>query len=130
MPLSEHEQRLLEQIEKSLIDDDPKFASTVRSTDLRAQAKKRIRLAVVLVVAGLGVLVGGVFVKVVLVGVLGFCIMFAGAAIVVTNYKNLSSTGAQASSGPPSKSRGKGRGAKRPSLKQRLEERFRRRFDQ
>ncbi|MCW2506870.1 MAG: hypothetical protein JWP68_18, partial [Modestobacter sp.] len=29
MPLSEHEQRLLEQIERALVDDDPKFASTV-----------------------------------------------------------------------------------------------------
>ncbi|MCW2634168.1 MAG: hypothetical protein JWQ99_535, partial [Blastococcus sp.] len=27
MPLSEHEQRLLEQIERALVDDDPKFAS-------------------------------------------------------------------------------------------------------
>ena len=29
MPLSEHEQRLLEQIERALVDDDPKFASDV-----------------------------------------------------------------------------------------------------
>ena len=31
MPLSEHEQRLLDQIERALIAEDPKFASTVRA---------------------------------------------------------------------------------------------------
>ena len=35
MPLSEHEQRLLEQIERALVDDDPKFASSVRTGDRR-----------------------------------------------------------------------------------------------
>ncbi|MCU1592022.1 MAG: hypothetical protein JWP11_3278, partial [Frankiales bacterium] len=35
MPLSEHEQRLLDHIERALYQDDPKLASTVRSTDLR-----------------------------------------------------------------------------------------------
>ena len=35
MPLSDHEQRLLEQIERALYAEDPKFASTVRTTDLR-----------------------------------------------------------------------------------------------
>ena len=37
MPLSDHEQRLLEQIERALYAEDPKFASTVSSTDLRTQ---------------------------------------------------------------------------------------------
>ena len=33
MPLSEHEQRLLEQMERALYAEDPKFASTLRSAD-------------------------------------------------------------------------------------------------
>ena len=45
MPLSEHEQRLFEQIERSLA-EDPKFASAVRSTDPRFHARRRIVLAV------------------------------------------------------------------------------------
>lgn len=128
MPLSEHEQRLLEQIEKALIDDDPKFASTVRSTDLRGQAKRRIRLAALLVVLGLGVLVLGVFLNTILVGVLGFCIMFGGAAFAVTNYRNLSGQAPTTSSSGSSAKRPKA--VKRTPLKERLEERFRRRFDQ
>lgn len=35
MPLSEHEQRLLDQIERELYAEDPKFASTVRGARFR-----------------------------------------------------------------------------------------------
>ncbi|WP_036341244.1 DUF3040 domain-containing protein, partial [Modestobacter caceresii] len=50
MPLSEHEQRLLEQIERALVDDDPKFASTVRTGDRRQKARRKLQLGAVLVV--------------------------------------------------------------------------------
>lgn len=52
MPLSEHEQRLLEQLERALQDEDPKFASALQGSRLRG--KLRLRL----VLAGLGVLLG------------------------------------------------------------------------
>ncbi|MGZ6793086.1 MAG: DUF3040 domain-containing protein, partial [Mycobacteriales bacterium] len=48
MPLSEHEQRLLDQIERALYAEDPKFATTVRSTDLRTHMRRRLRRAVAL----------------------------------------------------------------------------------
>ena len=35
MPLSEEELRLLEQMERALVEEDPKFASTLRGTSLR-----------------------------------------------------------------------------------------------
>ena len=44
VPLSEHEQRLLEQIERALVDDDPKFASSVRTGDRRLKARRRLQL--------------------------------------------------------------------------------------
>ena len=44
VPLSEHEQRLLEQIERALVDDDPKFASTVRTGDRRQKARRSMQL--------------------------------------------------------------------------------------
>jgi hypothetical protein len=40
VPLSEHEQRLLDQIERALYQEDPKFASTVRQTDLRTHMRR------------------------------------------------------------------------------------------
>jgi hypothetical protein len=132
VPLSEHEQRLLEQIERALVDDDPKFASSVRSGDRRLKARRKLQLGIVLVVVGLAVLVGGAVAHSVLLGILGFVVMFVGGPIlVVLNYKN--ATGAPEAGAAPAGSRPatgrKGR-ARRQPLKTRLEERFRRRYDQ
>ena len=131
MPLSEHEQRLLEQIERALVDDDPKFASTVRTGDRRLKARRKLQGGALLVIVGLAILVGGAVAGSVILGVLGFLVMFGGAALGVLNYKT--ATGAVESGGPAdakgAPGRGKGRGRRSP-LKTRLEERFRRRYDQ
>ncbi|MBA2390658.1 MAG: DUF3040 domain-containing protein [Geodermatophilaceae bacterium] len=129
MPLSEHEQRLLEQIERALIDDDPKFASTVRSTDLRTRAKRKIRLSVLLVVVGLAMLIGGAVGPTVALGVLGFLVMFAGAGYAVVNYQQLSGA-ADMRPVDGRKPVGAERKARKSPLKSRLEERFRRRYDE
>jgi hypothetical protein len=60
VPLSEHEQRLLEQIEQSLYAEDPKFARTWRSRDLGALKRNRVVRAAVAFVVGLAVLLAGV----------------------------------------------------------------------
>ena len=52
MPLSEHEQRVLEQIERALYAEDPKFAAAVRGIDPKTRQRRR------LVRAGIGVVVG------------------------------------------------------------------------
>ena len=41
MPLSEHEQRMLDQIESALYAEDPKFASSVRGGTLRTPSMRR-----------------------------------------------------------------------------------------
>jgi hypothetical protein len=41
VPLSEHEQRLLEQMERALYAEDPKFASTLRSAGPRPGSRRR-----------------------------------------------------------------------------------------
>jgi Protein of unknown function (DUF3040) len=134
VPLSEHEQRLLEQIERALVDDDPKFASTVRTGDRRQKARRKLQVGVGLVVVGLAVLIGGAVLPSVLLGVLGFLVMFGGAVLGILNYK--AATGAVepgTATGPasrPGAGRGKGPKARRQPLKNRLEERFRRRYDQ
>ena len=45
MPLSEHEQRLLEQMERALYAEDPKFASALRGHDLRGRYRRRLLAA-------------------------------------------------------------------------------------
>jgi F0F1-type ATP synthase assembly protein I len=133
VPLSEHEQRLLEQIERALVDDDPKFASSVRTGDRRLKARRKLQLGALLVVVGLGLLIGGVAQWIPL-GVVGFLVMFAGAALAVLNYRSATGAPEQGSGGPApgSGSAGRGRGGRprRQPLKNRLEERFRRRYDQ
>ncbi len=137
MPLSEHEQRLLEQIERALVDDDPKFASSVRSGDRRLKARRKLQIGGLLFLGGLALLIGGGAVaQSVPLGVLGFLVMFSGGALVVLNYKSASGVvepGAPASgpagAGRPGRGARAARGRRQP-LKTRLEERFRRRYDQ
>ena len=137
VPLSEHEQRLLEQIERALVDDDPKFASSVRTGDRRLKARRKMQLGGALVVVGMAVMVGGAVAQSFLIGGLGSLVAFAGLALGVLNYK--AATGAVETGGTPAGGgRGpatagrSGRGGRvgRQPLKNRLEERFRRRYDQ
>jgi hypothetical protein len=133
VPLSEHEQRLLEQIERALVDDDPKFASTVRTGDRRQKARRKLQIGIGLVLVGLIVLVIGAL-EFWPLGVLGFLVMFAGAVLGILNYKNATGAvqpgAAPGPAGRPGPAQGKGPKARRQPLKNRLEERFRRRYDQ
>src|SRR3712207_6947269 len=63
MPLSEHEQRLLDQIERALYAEDPKFVSTVRGGRLRKPTKRRRLQGVALFLLGLVLLVVGLAVR-------------------------------------------------------------------
>lgn len=90
MPLSDYEQRMLEQIENALSAEDPKFASRVLGVSFRAlTTRRRIQGAAVFVI-GLVMLVAGVAVKAAMIGgfpivsVFGFLVMFAGAALAIT----------------------------------------------
>ena len=60
MPLSEHEQRQLEQIEQALYREDPKFGRLVRSSDPRVHYKRKLAQALIGIVAGAGLLAAGV----------------------------------------------------------------------
>lgn len=61
MPLSEHEQRMLDQIESALYAEDPKFASTVRGGRMRAaSSRRRLQAVALFVLGGLVLLIAGV----------------------------------------------------------------------
>ncbi|RKQ36159.1 DUF3040 domain-containing protein [Kocuria tytonis] len=82
MPLSEHEQQLLAQLEKQLHEEDPRFASSMHTETVRTRGSMRnLVLGVVLAVVGLGVLLAGVATHLIVVGVLGFVIMAAGTYV-------------------------------------------------
>lgn len=92
MPLSEHEQRLLDQIERALYAEDPKFASTVRSTDLGTHMRRRLRRAIALFVVGFVLLL--LFVVNPVVGIIGFVVMLGALLLGVSAWKGLSGTSA------------------------------------
>jgi Protein of unknown function (DUF3040) len=121
MPLSEHEQRLLDQIERQLYADDPKFASTVRAHDLRSHLVKRIKRFVALLLLGLAALVAGTVLRNVVIGVAGFLVMLAAGLVVGRSLTRLSS-------GERTRGKSKVKGP-RTSFRERAEERFRRRFE-
>lgn len=122
MPLSEHEQRLLEQIEQALYAEDPKFASAVRSTDLRRHYRRRLLRAAVLLLAGLGMVAGGVIQKIFPLAVAGAAVALAAVVLGVTFTHRMLTRGTQ-----PRRSK-----SPRPktSVVARLEERWLRRWEQ
>ena len=90
MPLSDHEQRMLDQIESALYAEDPKFASSVRGGTLRAPSARRRLQGAALFVIGLAMLVSGVAFKATMIGgfpilsVVGFVVMFGGVVFAIT----------------------------------------------
>ena len=141
MPLSEYEQRVLEQMERELTSDDPRLATTLTSTTSRSGV--RYVVAGVGLVVGLLALVLGAAQSVPWVGVIGFVIMFAAVTYALTPPKKRtvgplgtvtasgtvkpskagSSNGSAGSTSGPAPQRPKSRG----SFMRRLEERWDRR---
>jgi hypothetical protein len=121
MPLSEHEQRMLDAIEKALYEDDPKFATSVDSARIR---RRRPVVSICLFVVGLIALVVGVIASQslmavgVVVSVVGFIVMVTGVGLFLYGLPGGSGAG----------SAKKAPRAATP-LSERMEERFRRRFE-
>lgn len=131
MPLSEHEQRQLEQIERALYSEDPKFAHAVRATDPQVHYKRRLVKAVLGFVVGVCLLMAGVITKVIPISVVGFLIMLGCCVWGLSCWKRMS--GSEPVPAPGSKKRGGGGGGGRKPRKagfmERMEERWRRRHE-
>jgi hypothetical protein len=143
VPLSEEELRLLEQMERALVAEDPKLASTLRGTTLRATARRRALLAAGVFVIGVVVLMTGAVAKNTYVGIIGFVVMLASAYVALTYWRNQNRAPEQPSpdrgsspsfsviEGGRSKRRGpKSRTRSHQSMMEWFEERWRRRRDQ
>jgi hypothetical protein len=131
VPLSEHEQRALEQIERQLYAEDPKFAHSWRAkADVRSVRRARIVRGVAAIVIGLGLLLGGVVVQGgntvlgVALGVVGFLLMLGGAWLAMSTRQRPSTPASAAGGAAASHPRGQ-----KMSIRERLAERFERRRD-
>lgn len=83
MPLSEHEQQLLEQMEQALYAEDPKFASQMQGAGARAAARRRMIIGGVGVLAGLALVLVGVSTTM-WVGAAGFAVMVVAVVFALT----------------------------------------------
>ena len=124
MPLSEQEQRLLEEMERNLYKNDADFVATVGGVGRGRPNYRSIVLGILLAVAGVGGLIAGVALQLLIVGVLGFALMFAGVLIAITPSKKSGPAPmpSEASASPRARSTG-------GSFMDRLNERWDRRQD-
>ncbi len=121
MPLSEHEQRLLEQMERALYAEDPKFASSLRSSGPKPGARRSAVVGVLAALAGVAALVAGAATSFVIIGVLGFVLMLVGTVLVIRALR----APAADTGGAPAPS--KPAAAKKAGFMDKAEERFRKR---
>ncbi|MEV0358031.1 DUF3040 domain-containing protein [Nocardia sp. NPDC050697] len=139
MPLSEHEQRMLEQIESALYAEDPKFASSVRGGRLRTTTSRRRLQAAALFVLGLVLLIAGIAIPVrpggfPVISLVGFIVMFGAGVLLLVGGSRAAARAADRESGAAG-GRAQPRGSRQQrrsggGFSERMEDRFRRRFEQ
>ncbi len=85
MPLSEHEQKLLEQMEQQLLADDPRFATTMRDQRRSGSTSpRRGALGITAIVVGLAIVVLALFFNNLWLGIPAIVLMFGGLVIALT----------------------------------------------
>lgn len=84
MPLSEHEQRLLDEMERNLYQNDADFVANISQAPRRKPAYRAIVLGVLVAVVGVAALILGVAIRQPVIGILGFLFMFAGVLLAIT----------------------------------------------
>ncbi|MGH3356574.1 MAG: DUF3040 domain-containing protein [Nocardioidaceae bacterium] len=87
MPLSEEEQRMLEQLEQALAAEDPKFASTLRGSSARSRHRRVAFGSAGMFVLGIVLLMTGVIMPQTAVSVAGFVLMLGGAYFGLTAWR-------------------------------------------
>ncbi|HEX6393236.1 MAG TPA: DUF3040 domain-containing protein [Acidimicrobiales bacterium] len=92
MPLNEHEERILHEIEERFYKHDPESAQRISSTTLPAYLARNCRWAAAGFVAGLVILLAA-FASDWIVGVFGFVIMLASAVVLIQNLRKISRRG-------------------------------------
>ncbi|MDF9812663.1 DUF3040 domain-containing protein [Streptomyces sp. SPB162] len=125
MPLSEHEQRMLEQMERALYAEDPKFASALEGSGLRTYTRRRVYQAVAGFLVGIALLMAGMIKQQPWISVVGFLVMLACAVLAVTGWRKAGKPGEQ----QPAAAAGRAHPRRRGKVMDRIEERWQRRRD-
>ncbi|HEY5515725.1 MAG TPA: DUF3040 domain-containing protein [Pengzhenrongella sp.] len=128
MPLSEYEQRVLEQMERQLTSDDPRLANTLQSSGHRGTVRWIIAGAGFVV--GLLLLVGGAAMSWLWLGVVGFLLMFAAGVFAFAVPRASGPTGVVDAKGGVTPRAGSKAKKRRSGFLHGLEERWDRRRDE
>jgi hypothetical protein len=133
VPLSEHEQRQLEQIEQALYREDPKFGRLVRSSDPRVHYKRRLLQAFIGVLIGAGALAAGLVTHRLYLQAAGAAVLVLSLVWMMVSWRRhlartrpAPSNAVQARPGEPGKPARSGQ-TRRARMMERMEERWRRR---
>src|ERR1700733_565292 len=132
VPLSEHEQRQLEQIEQALYREDRRLARLVRPSGPRVHYKRRVAEALVGLVLGAAMIAAGIVLAVIGLAVAGFIVLLLCGIWALNSWRQMSTVAlAAAQGGPAGKRRSRRRsrrgGPPRGGFGERLDERWRRR---
>ena len=138
MPLSEHEQRQLEQIEQALYREDPKFGRFVRSSDPRVHYKRKLAQALTGVAVGAGLLAAGVVTHRLYLEAAGAAVALLALVWAVVSWRRhlarvrparakASAKGAKGAKGQGRPGPGHSAQTRRARMMERMEERWRRR---
>ena len=132
MPLSEHEQRQLEQIEQALYREDRRLARLVRSSDPRVHYKRRVAEALIGLALGGAMIAVGIVLPIVGLAVAGFVVMLLCGIWALNSWRQMATVALAAvpANGPARKRRRRSRrraNGPRGSFSERVDERWRRR---
>lgn len=94
VPLSEQEQRLLEEMERSLYQNDADFVATVGTRGGRRNYRT-IVIGILVAIIGIVAVVAGVILRQPIIGIAGFVVMFVGVLVALSSPKG----GVQATGG-------------------------------
>jgi len=122
MPLSEQEQRLLDEMERSLYHSEADVVSTIGAHRGRPNYTAVV-IGILIALLGVGTIVTGVITRLPIIGVVGFVVMFAGVLLAISRPRHASPrSGAAPAASPAPHSKG-------ASFMDRLNERWDRRQD-
>ncbi len=92
MPLSEHEQRILHELEQSLYQEDPGFAERVRSETVYRHAGRYCIWSALVFVAALVFMIL-TFSRSVVLGFVGVVVMFLSGVVLANNARRMGKAG-------------------------------------
>lgn len=119
MALSEHEQRLLDEMERGFYQSEADVMQT-GSVRRRRVSYRSLVLGIVVVLVGVGVLIGGVAAQLLWLGLIGFAVMVGGVTLMMSKGSETESVTVEDVLSGASSSRG----ASRESLSERAERRW------